>query len=308
MAKWSRAGLGFRAENVEALMRAVSRIGTWKTGRSFVWRGVVDAEWDIASSLFRSLSSELGRRPLEAEMRYRELALLYEAREWGVGLELGEQATDLHMLAIMQHHGLPTRLIDVTHDPMTAMFFACEPRKDGDGRTGAMFAFDVRDYRRFKTIDSNATLTWEHAQYGAHTTLREALRHSRDNRSPVLVEPTLRDSRMAAQEGLFIASWTPDTPPINHIEDLAIPEFDPPGRTLLEEILGAEKRPRGMPNDLPFCAVLIPAAVKKRVLAHLDVTYNRNRSYLYPDLEGFKHELLDLKAVRYDRAGPEEAI
>jgi FRG domain len=143
--KWSKSGWGFRAETVEDLMRAVSRIGTWRAGHSYAWRGVVNADWDIKSSLFRALSTELSRRPTEAEIRERERALLHEAREWGIGLELGDQATDLHILAIMQHHGLPTRLVDVTHDPMTAMFFACEPRSDGDGHAGAMFAFNAHD-------------------------------------------------------------------------------------------------------------------------------------------------------------------
>lgn len=176
--KWNRSGWGFRAKSVEQLMRAVSRIGTWRAGHSYVWRGVVDADWDMSSSLFRALGNELGRRPEEAELRERERALLYEAREWGVGLQLGEQATDLHLLATMQHHGLPTRLLDVTRDPMTAMFFACEPRCDGDGRSGVMFAFDVFDYKRFKTIDSNAEPTWGNSVHRVHAGLREALKVS----------------------------------------------------------------------------------------------------------------------------------
>ena len=273
-----------------------------------MWRGVVDADWDISSSLFRSLNSELGRRPIETEIRQRERALLYEAREWGIGLELGEQATDLHMLATMQHHGLPTRLLDVTRDPMTAMFFACEPRADGDGRAGVMFAFDVHDYQRFKTIDANASPTWGYSIHGVHASLREALRISREENDPILIEPTIRDPRMTAQEGLFIASWTPPAPQIEHVLDIALPKTDPPGQEALNKIFLVERRPPGMPSNLPFCAIIIPFFVKKRVLAHLDATYNRNRAYLYPDLEGFKHELLDLQAVPFNRAGAEEPI
>jgi hypothetical protein len=137
-----------------------------------------------------------------------------------------------------------------------------------------------------------------------HASLREALLLSRDEHRPVLIEPTLRDLRMRAQEGLFIASWTPDAPTIDNIQDLDIPKSDPPGRDALREIFSAAKRPPGMPVRLPFCAIIIPAKVKGRVLRHLDVTYNRNRAYLYPDLEGFKHEL-DLNAVSFGRAGSE---
>jgi hypothetical protein len=288
-------------------MRAVSRIGMWRAGQSYVWRGVVDATWDMSSSLFRLLTSELGRRPTESEMRQRERALLFEAREWGLGLELGASATDLHLLATLQHHGLPTRLLDVTQNPMTAMYFACEPRPDGDGRPGVMFAFNVAGFAKFKTIDANQSPTSGAVGHGVHESLRQALAESRTTGRPVIIEPTLRDARMTAQEGLFLASWTPKAPRIPHVDDLALPTTEAPTRALLNKHLSPPVRPAGMPNALPFCALVIPARLKQRVLMHLERTYNRTRAFLYPDITGFAHEL-ELGALSLDRAGTEEPI
>jgi hypothetical protein len=56
----------------------------------------------------------------------------------------------LEILAIAQHHGVPTRLLDFTHDPMTAAFFAAhgalEAAVDGAdaARQLAVWAVDLR--------------------------------------------------------------------------------------------------------------------------------------------------------------------
>ncbi|MFD9894753.1 FRG domain-containing protein [Amycolatopsis sp. NPDC059027] len=48
----------------------------------------------------------------------------------------------------MQHHGVPARLVDVTSDPVTALWFATEEhRPDASGQVrqskGVLFAADV---------------------------------------------------------------------------------------------------------------------------------------------------------------------
>ncbi|CAM1631275.1 FRG domain [Bartonella apihabitans] len=60
--------------------------------------------------------------------------------------EFQKDVTCFQRLMHSQHYGLPTRLLDVTMNPLVALFFACsdEEQKDQDG---AVFVFDFKKVR-----------------------------------------------------------------------------------------------------------------------------------------------------------------
>ena len=107
--------------------------------QSWFFRGQKDTKFAFTSTLYRrvlnSNSHELrvGKpqvQPLEIRMIEAEVNLLNKAWENGIGRRL----TALETLTLLQHHGSPTRLIDVTTDWLVALFFACEGDDDRDGR------------------------------------------------------------------------------------------------------------------------------------------------------------------------------
>lgn len=49
-----------------------------------------------------------------------------------VGAKLSDKEVE-NFLAYSQHHGLPTELLDITTNPMVALYFACESNPDDDG-------------------------------------------------------------------------------------------------------------------------------------------------------------------------------
>ena len=155
---WLDSGWGHRASSVDELTRLVSRIGTLQGGERFVWRGATNARWTVRSSLQRRLIEAPDHfdpepRPTygRPNIRRAEQHVLAAAREWGLGFQGGTYMSDLQMLASLQHHGVPTRLIDVTTDPMTALWFACQRASADRDATGVLFAFNVT---RFKTLDT----------------------------------------------------------------------------------------------------------------------------------------------------------
>lgn len=59
---------------------------------------------------------------------------------------------------------------------------------------------------------------------------------------------------------------------------------------MLDKLLFKEKG-RGRPANLPFCAIVVPAAVKDKIRDPLKRTYNRRRRVLFPDVDGFREAL-----------------
>ena len=121
--------------------------------QAWFFRGQKDAKFGFTSTLYRRVLNSNPSKPpttnpqnlpyheeitqyfedimaLEKSMIKAEVNLLNKAREIGIGRGL----TALEKLTLLQHHGSPTRLIDVTSDWKVALFFACENDDDRDGR------------------------------------------------------------------------------------------------------------------------------------------------------------------------------
>jgi hypothetical protein len=282
---WVRSGWGHRVESQDEAFRAIMRIVSLAAGRQYVWRGSTNSKYRVRSSLLRKLIVEESEPlPNETLMRQHELAILREAREWGLAIEMGPLASDLYLLAHLQHHGLPTRLLDVSDNPMTALWFACE---GNDEVPGALFAFDATSLPTYPTIDPQQRQTYGLQSDPFAWTLRYALRQSALYSKPFLVRPTIPNARMQAQEGLFLSGIVPTVDTAGGIDGLPIQLGTPPGKEKLAALFGEGNRQAGRPASLPFCAVVIPARLKATVRNHL-TALNRRRSVMYPDVDGFR--------------------
>src|SRR5262245_41655713 len=97
----------------------------------FVYRGLADADWGLETSLKR----------LEGEYFKVEKPLL---RSFGKYAEPGSIPSDSLWvrLAVAQHHGLPTRLMDWTVSPKVAVHFATFEQEHYD-KNGVIWCIDV---------------------------------------------------------------------------------------------------------------------------------------------------------------------
>src|ERR1700749_46405 len=256
--RWVSNGWGYSVKSQDALIRAIGRIGTLQVGRRYVGRGVSNFRWRVRSSLVRSMiTNDSAPLPGEAAVRGMETALLREARSWGIGLDMGGVATDLYMLAYLQHHGIPTRLLDVTSNPMTALWFACQRTGPGNDTSGALMAFDVTGIPQYPTVEPAAPVPWSSATDPLSWSLRQALATSFRDSKPFLVRPTLPDARMQAQEGLFISGVVPENPAVLGVDGFPLVSGNPPGPQALEALFATSDRSRGRPRSLPFCVLTV---------------------------------------------------
>lgn len=197
-------------------------------------------------------------------MREQELEILKEARRWGLGRDLGASATDLHLLAVLQHHGVPTRLIDVPSNPLTALWFATEEHRPDDSACvkrspGVLFAVDVTGTDWYETCQHSGGQTWSQVEEPLAAPYKRALGKTARSGKPFRAFPALPDERMKAQEGFFLGSTVPrkhKAPGVLGLNPLGFA----PGNQKLQKLLKAEEGP-GRPVSPPFCAIVVDGLI-----------------------------------------------
>lgn len=121
----------------QGLLDEVQRLATRYSLRPLVWRGARFAEWPLQSSLYRRLADLLGTMPSESEMARAERQILRRARyDWRF-----DNLSAMEIFASLQHFGGPTRLLDVTANPLIAAWFAVESANGDDSVAARIFAF-----------------------------------------------------------------------------------------------------------------------------------------------------------------------
>ena len=118
-----------------------------------------------------------------------------------------EDTEDLEWLALMQHHGAPTRLLDWTKSPYVAAFFAAEPAERGtdfaiwaidrDAIIEAAFAIIHNDL----PTDSSRNISTFVAYY-RQIFREQTWGHRHFFVAPI--EPFRMNERLTIQQGLFL--------------------------------------------------------------------------------------------------------
>jgi hypothetical protein len=96
----------------------------------YLFRGHADLDWELEPAIDRSdfsgLQGKLSREDHErlAFKKFKRLALPHLR---------SRPANDWEFLALARHHGVPTRLLDWTENPLAALFFAVESARSTDG-------------------------------------------------------------------------------------------------------------------------------------------------------------------------------
>ena len=124
-------------------------IGSEASEGNYAYRGQENAKWGVESGALRRLGNP--NLPKEDFIIYHENELLEPARMDGHGVEDGRELEDLELLAKLQHHGAATCLIDFTRNFFVAMWFACQPHKEG-AKDGKIFILDTSDENKFLSL------------------------------------------------------------------------------------------------------------------------------------------------------------
>lgn len=190
-------------------------------GRLFAWRGQTDASWPLHSSLYRRLCwSKATQTPREPDLLEAERKVLADLHRWG--LHMGEygRLSVTHQLAMLQHYGAPTRLVDITFNPWIGLWFAVQSRQadgaDLPATDTRLFAFDVTDRLinergdEYRSWEDDLRIPWpRRPENGAGPQEREA--YKAWTTSVFAWRPPRFHPRLAAQNGGFLFGGVPAT-------------------------------------------------------------------------------------------------
>lgn len=185
--------------------------------KSWAFRGHADSRWALASTLSRYLNAYVDERFWESQ-EARSLRIFQ--RKAHLFLTHIPAATDtFEWLALMQHHGAPTRLLDFTWSPYVAAFFALE-------RAAPNAAVWGLNPKKLENVTER---------------LGEFLQDVRGG--PIGIgEPFVLNQRLISQSGTFIVTREVATP----IEDLVANCEDPEDMLVKFELPADRVRSTGM--------------------------------------------------------------
>jgi len=148
--------------NIDDIELLIKRLNQFPN--SFVFRGHADSSWGLTTTLER-ISKQSGNN---------QFSKAYE--DWSMGefkskFHLYDKAnvapaSKLEWLSLMQHYGVPTRLLDLTTSPFVALFFAVEAYDPIKSPDFSIYAFDYSETTKIsldiiKANDSKFTETPE---------------------------------------------------------------------------------------------------------------------------------------------------
>ncbi len=119
-----------------------------KTG--FIYRGQSNAKWPVDCSAARRLKKHSADKIEEQLIDHLLIGylkfLIAKARMRGfIPSGLSEISTDLELLAQLQHQGAATGLMDFTHQPLVALWFACNESNEKDGIVYALSSSKTKE-------------------------------------------------------------------------------------------------------------------------------------------------------------------
>lgn len=118
-----KEGVFYNSEKVEleiisSISQFNSHISKYKKDDFLFYRGHADANYCLQPSIFRNEKWQRNERAM-----YNELLI-------NCPNDFEKCHSHLEKLVEMQHYGLPTRLLDITLNPLVALYFACESKPD----------------------------------------------------------------------------------------------------------------------------------------------------------------------------------
>jgi hypothetical protein len=250
---------------------------------AFCFRGHRNQDWILEPSLRRVAKSKIKANQLQSAL-FREL-LLDPKR-----IPYLRSRDPIEYLILLQHFGIPTKLLDVTMDPLIALFFSCyDPPNEHLDKDGKVYVFPLDQYNRLDMNTSNLDVFRESMTIEKY---RELFAERVYNSEHLFLEPLIKNPRMRVQDGAFFMF---STHTLDEKNDIWLS---------MEEYHGAVNRHKienGGKHRMWFSHFLIDKRYKESILQELDQLYNINGTIVFAEND-FMDSVKDFYRDLYTRS------
>jgi hypothetical protein len=204
------------AELQDALYHDDWAPGLQRHRSSYVYRGLEDERYALSTSLNRQGASYLERHLLRNFIKYSQID--------------EEDKSIWNWLALAQHHGLPTRLLDWTYSPLVALHFAVSDftKFDVDGILWAVNYLDPKAYlpdQLATVIDDEGSYIFTAQMLTRVVQSLEDLQRLKRGNFAIFLEPPSIDDRIVNQFAVFSMMSNPDVLISDWLQDKNIEWF-----------------------------------------------------------------------------------
>ena len=275
---------------------ATIRFETWgdllKLGMeldNWFFRGQSDSYWDLTSSLERAN----GVKPDDT-------FCWSHAEKWMLRKFKGSAHQHLHhvpadvdlveWVALMQHHGAPTRLLDCTYSFPVAAYFAA---KDVNTEC-AVWAFNWRRFRQTAAVrfDLDPGVSTDEFLGAMHHRANEFLSGQAKGALVFPVDPTRENQRRTSQQGLFLFPTDASKTFMENLKSLFLKDWagELPDSATIEPFDPSEHHEQAL-RRLAVVKLVLPVSQRAAAVDSL-FRMNIHEASLFPGLDGLARSLV----------------
>lgn len=171
-----------------------------------IWfRGQSDISWTLSPGILRLVKTTS------------ESSLLTRFKQSAAMLINKSTKDDFDWLFLMQHYGVPTRLLDWSESPLAALYFAVHDRinDDKDGALWLLKPTELNKIANISTAEKNFIPSFDDEELGNYS-VKTLSSNPRNKLAPIATIATRNSTRIQAQLGVFT---------IHHLDTKPIEEF-----------------------------------------------------------------------------------